>query len=54
MNPVFILLVVCALVVLWFLLAFLFKPIGWLVKRIFKDAVDEMKDEEEGEKTKNE
>lgn len=54
MNPVFIFLVVCATVALWFLLAFLFKPIGRFVYRIFKDAADEMKDEKESEEVKNE
>lgn len=49
MNPVLIFLILLATFVLWFLLSFVFYPLGKLVYRIFKDAVDEInrKDEEE-------
>lgn len=48
MNPALIILVLIATVVLWFLLSSVFYPLGKLVYRIYKDAVDEInrKDEE--------
>lgn len=54
MNPVFIFLVVVAAIILWFLLSFVFFPLGKLVYRIWKDAMNNIKGKEEGEKTKNE
>ena len=42
MNPVFWLLIVIATIFLWFLLAFLYKPIGKFFYRIWKDAIDEI------------
>ena len=56
MNPVFIILVILAVIVLWFLLSFVFFPLGKLIYRIGKDAIDEMNREEnenEEEKEKN-
>ena len=53
MNPAFILLVLIGVVVLWFLLSFVFFPLGKLVYRIVKDAIDEM-NREENEKEKEE
>lgn len=53
MNPVLVLLILIGSVVLWFLLSFVFRPLGKIVYQIWKDAVDEMnkKDgKEEGEK----
>lgn len=52
MNPVLIILVLLLAVVLWFLLSFLFYPLGKIVNRIFKDAVDEInrEDKENDEK----
>lgn len=51
MNIVFWFLVVTTLIFLWFLLAFLFRPIGRFFFRLWKDAVDEMnKEDEEKEK----
>lgn len=42
MNPVFWLLIVIATIFLWFLLAFLYRPIGKFFYRIWKDAIDEI------------
>lgn len=47
MNPVFIFLVAVGAGVLWFLLSFLFRPLGNLVFKIWRDAVDEIKKEDE-------
>ena len=54
MNPVFIILVILAVIVLWFLLSFVFFQLGKLIYRIGKDAIDEMnREENEEEKEKN-
>lgn len=50
MNPVFIILVLLAAVALWFLLSFLFRPLGSLILRIWQDAVDEISKNEDEEK----
>lgn len=55
MNPAFAILVATGLVMLWFLLSWLYKPLGKFIYRIGKDAVDamteeEMNDIEEGKK----
>lgn len=42
MNPVFVFLVILAAVIVWFLCAFLFKPLGRFIYRIGKDAADNM------------
>lgn len=42
MNIVFYLLVIMALVVLWFALTFMFKPIGKYLYRVYKDTSDVM------------
>lgn len=47
MNPALGLIVIVVCIAIWFLAAFLFKPIGKLVYRIGKDAIDEMKEENE-------
>lgn len=44
MNPVLILLIILAAVILWFLLACLYRPVGRLCKRIYDDAMQEMSD----------
>lgn len=44
--PGFGILVLIGCVALWFLLAFLYKPIGKFLYRIFKDAADELNDNE--------
>lgn len=48
MNPAFILLVLLGVVAVWFLLSFAFIPIGKFVYRIWRDAVDSIKEESEG------
>lgn len=53
MNPVLLVLVLIALVILWFLLSFLFRPIGKLMHRIYKDAADEINRKENDEKTED-
>lgn len=50
MNPVFVLLVILAAILLWFLLSFVFYPLGRLICRLVKDAVDEMKREDKEKK----
>lgn len=42
MNPAFILIVLIVAVTLWFLLSFVFYPLGRIIYRIWKDACDEM------------
>lgn len=42
MNPVLLLLILLGMVVCWFLLSFIFYPLGKFIYRIFKDAVDEI------------
>lgn len=49
MNPVFVFLVILGAVVLWFLLSFVFFPLGKFIYRIGKDAIDEMNREENKE-----
>ena len=44
--PVFYILVFIAAILLWFLLAFMFKPMGKLGHRIWQDAVDAINEEE--------
>ena len=51
MNPAFILLVILVTILIWFLLAFAYKPFGKVIHKIGKDAMDEINDvEEETEK----
>ncbi len=50
MNPAFIILVLLGAVALWFLLSFVFYPLGRLIYRIWKDAVDEINKEESEDK----
>lgn len=54
MNPVFVLIVISAVVAAWFLLSFAFRPIGRFIYRIWKDAVDEINKNDESEEEKNE
>ena len=54
MNPVFVILAILAVIILWFLLSFVFFPFGKLIYRIWKDAIDEMnREENKQEKEKN-
>lgn len=50
--PVFYILVGLALILLWFLLAFMFKPVGKLGRRIVKDAVDAINEDDENKSKK--
>ena len=47
MNPAFILLVILIVILVWFLLAFAYKPFGKVIHKIGKDAMDEINDKEE-------
>ena len=54
MNPAFIILVILGVILLWFLSSFVFIPLGKLVYRVVKDAIDIMnKDDDEEEKEKS-
>jgi uncharacterized RDD family membrane protein YckC len=50
--PVFYILVILAAILLWFLLAFMFKPMGKLGHRIWQDAVDAINEDDENENKK--
>jgi hypothetical protein len=50
LNPVFIFLVLLGLAAVWFLLSFLFKPIGRFFCRIWKGVADEINENESEEK----
>lgn len=53
MNPVFVILVILGAILLWFLLSFIFFPLGKIIYRIWKDAVNEIeKTDETNEKEK--
>ena len=54
MNPAFIILVILGTILLWFLLSFVFIPLGKLVYKVAKDAIDIMnkEDNEEEKETK--
>lgn len=56
MNPVFMFLVILGAVALWFLLSFVFYPLGKFLWRLWKDAKEEMnrEDNEKGEENENE
>ena len=43
MNPIFIFLVFLVTILIWFLLAFLFKPIGKIIIRLIDDVREAMK-----------
>ena len=49
MNPALLIIVVLSMILLWFLLAFLYRPVGKLFYRIYKDAMDEITKEDEKE-----
>ena len=57
MNPILILGAVLVTVILWFLLTFLFQPLGKFLLRIIDDMIEAMEDDDkhkEKEKKKNE
>ena len=47
MNPVFYLIVIIAAVTLWFLLAFIFYPLGRILHRLYLDVMHELTREDE-------
>ena len=49
MNPIMLLIVILIAVAIWFLLAFMYKPLGKIVYRIWNDVVNEIKNNEEKE-----
>lgn len=56
MNPAFVIIILLVAILLWFLLSFVFYPLGKLIFRIGQDAIDEMnredKEKEEDKKEK--
>lgn len=54
MNPVFWLLVVLIAIALWFLLAFIFFPLGKFLWRIGSDAMEELKKDDKKDKQEDE
>lgn len=53
MNIVFYLFIIVIMVFLWFVLAFLFKPLGRLFYRLWDDAKKEMNCEDNKNEKKN-
>lgn len=51
MNIVFYIMVIAAITVLWFVLAFIFKPVGSILYRLFEDAAKAMEEDKESKKT---
>ena len=49
MNPVLLFLIVLGLFLFWLLCSFLYRPIGKLFSRLFKDAKEAMFEEKEKE-----
>ncbi len=47
MNVVFWLLIIIAVVFAWFILSFLFRPLGRFFMRLYTDAMEQMKETEE-------
>ncbi len=54
MNPVFIFLVLLAAFIVWWLLAFIFYPLGRFIYRIGKDAMNEINREDNKKKDEEE
>lgn len=50
--PVFYIIVFIAAILLWFLLSFMFKPMGRFGHRIWQDAVDAINEDYENENKK--
>lgn len=50
--PAFYILVALGIVLLWFLLAFVFKPVGKFFYRLWQDAVDAINEVDDKENTK--
>jgi len=54
MNPFLVFLILLAAFILWWLLSFLYKPIGKIAKRIFDDAKEATSEETTNENNKGE
>lgn len=54
MNPAFIILVILGAIALWFLLSFLFVPLGKLISKIWNDTMHETKKDDTNRKEKQE
>lgn len=54
MNPVFFIGLFVAAAILWLLLSSLYKPIGWIGKRLASDAKKAMTEEEKKNENKGE
>lgn len=54
MNPIFVVLVFTVAVLLWFLLVSVFRPLGGLLVKLWKNAVETINDENKAEEKKNE
>lgn len=54
MIPIFWVLVVIGCVLLWFLLAFIFRPLGKLFCRLWNDAMEEITKDDNDDKSKGE
>lgn len=52
MNPVFIILVILGSILLWFLLSFVFIPLGKLIYKVVKDVIDIMNKEDNNKEEK--
>ena len=50
MNPALLVLIIIGVILIYLLLSFLYRPIGKFLYRIFKDAENAIKDEEEESK----
>ncbi len=50
MNPVLVILVLTGAVLLWFMMSFAFIPIGKIIYRIWKNAVDKIDTKEKNDK----
>jgi len=50
MNPALVILVILAVIILWFLLSFLYKPIGEFILRIFKHTMDDINENDKEKK----
>lgn len=54
MNPVFFIILFVAAALLWLLLSFLYKPLGWIGKRLIDDAKKAMTEKKSKEDEKGE
>lgn len=50
--PAFYILVILGVVLLWFLLSFMFKPVGKFFHRLYQDAADAINEVDDKENTK--